>query len=82
MKGISRRVLTHQLRQLEQAGLIHREVFAQVPPKVEYSLTELGESLIPVVETLGQWAEINATHIRKQEAVHLLSTRQCLLLQI
>lgn len=65
--GVSRRILTQQLRQLEQVGLVHREVFAQVPPKVEYSLTELGRTLIPVVEMMGAWAEANTVKCHDQE---------------
>jgi DNA-binding HxlR family transcriptional regulator len=57
LTGISRRVLTQQLRQLEQDGLIHREVFAQVPPKVEYSMTEVGRTLLPVAEAMCNWGE-------------------------
>lgn len=57
LKGVSRRVLTQQLRQLEQDGLIHREVFAQVPPKVEYSMTQVGHTLLPIVEAMCHWGE-------------------------
>ncbi|MEH1849186.1 MAG: helix-turn-helix domain-containing protein [Nostoc sp.] len=57
--GISRRVLTQQLRQMEQDGLVNREVFAQVPPRVDYSLTPLGESLMPIVEAMCEWAHIH-----------------------
>ena len=53
--GISQRILTLQLRELEQYGLIDRQIYAEVPPRVEYSLTELGESLIPVLENLADW---------------------------
>ena len=53
--GISQRILTLQLRELEQYGLIERKVYAEVPPRVEYSLTELGKSLIPLVENLAGW---------------------------
>ncbi|GER90570.1 hypothetical protein KDW_47320 [Dictyobacter vulcani] len=53
----TQQMLTTQLRELEQAGIIHREVYAQVPPKVEYSLTELGRSLEPVVYQLATWGE-------------------------
>jgi DNA-binding HxlR family transcriptional regulator len=67
IEGISRRILTQQLRQLEKSGLVHREVFAQVPPKVEYSLTELGKTLIPIIDVLGQWAVAHATQIGKQK---------------
>ncbi len=52
---ITQRMLTRQLRELETAGLIHREVYAQVPPRVEYSLTKLGRSLEPVIRSLWSW---------------------------
>ena len=53
----SRQMLTMQLRELEQMGILHREVYAQVPPKVEYSLTELGRSLEPIVLQIYAWGE-------------------------
>lgn len=52
---ISQKVLNAQLRQMEADGLVHREVYAEVPPRVEYSLTELGQSLAPVVEAMRTW---------------------------
>ncbi len=52
---ISQKVLTSQLRAMEAAGLVHREVFAEVPPRVEYSLTPLGRSLKPVLDSLSAW---------------------------
>ena len=52
---VSERMLTRQLRELEQDGLVHRQVFAEVPPRVEYSLTELGKSLSPAVDALNLW---------------------------
>lgn len=54
---ITQRTLTNQLRELERDGLISREVFAEVPPKVEYSATALGTSLHPVLEALATWSE-------------------------
>lgn len=54
---ISQKVLTTNLRTMEAAGIVHREVFAQVPPRVEYSLTELGQSLQPVLQAMSQWGE-------------------------
>lgn len=55
--GITQRMLTKQLRDLESHHIIHREVYAQVPPKVEYSLTDLGRSLEPIIVELKQWGE-------------------------
>ncbi len=55
--GISQKVLTANLRSLESSGLLSRKIYAQVPPKVEYSLTELGESLKPVLEALAHWGD-------------------------
>jgi DNA-binding HxlR family transcriptional regulator len=52
---ITQKMLTQQLRELENDGIIHREVFAQIPPKVEYSLTPLGVTLKPVLDTMHQW---------------------------
>lgn len=54
---ISKKVLTDNLRALEYDGLIEREVFAEVPPRVEYSLTELGNSLRPIFNALQDWGD-------------------------
>lgn len=56
---ISTRVLSSTLRTLEADGLIDRKVYAQVPPKVEYSLTDTGKSLIPLIRQLTEWAQTN-----------------------
>jgi len=53
--SISQRMLTKELRELEKNGFIKRKVYAQVPPKVEYSLLELGKSVIPVIMELSKW---------------------------
>lgn len=55
--SVSQKVLTSQLRAMEEDGLVHREVFAEVPPRVEYSLTPLGQSLLPVIDSLKTWGE-------------------------
>ena len=57
------KMLTQQLRELEAQNLIHREVFAVVPPKVEYSLTELGRSLMPILVSMRDWG---STYLRKK----------------
>ncbi|MEM7636695.1 MAG: helix-turn-helix domain-containing protein [Pseudomonadota bacterium] len=57
---VTQRSLTKQLRELESDGLVHREVFAVVPPKVEYRLTEKGQKLRPVLEALQVWGRENA----------------------
>lgn len=55
MPNITQKMLTQQLRELESDGLVHRKVYAQVPPRVEYALTELGESVMPVIHSLCAW---------------------------
>lgn len=52
---ITQKMLTQQLRELENDGIIHREVYPIVPPKVEYSLTELGKTLKPVIDSMYDW---------------------------
>src|SRR4051812_42553790 len=54
---ITQRVLTKQLRELEASGIVHREVYPQVPPKVEYSVTPLGQSLAPIIRAMRVWGE-------------------------
>lgn len=55
LTGISQRVLTENLRELETDGLLNRKVFAEVPPRVEYSLNDTGLSLKPIIETMAEW---------------------------
>lgn len=54
---VSQKVLTSQLRQMEESGLLIRTVYAEVPPRVEYTLTELGYSLKPVLDAMQSWGE-------------------------
>ncbi len=54
---VSQKVLTAQLRDMEADGLVNRKVYAEVPPHVEYSLTELGESLSPILDAMRNWGE-------------------------
>lgn len=53
---LTQKMLTQQLRELEQDGVIHRKVYTQVPPKVEYSLTDSGKSLEPILKMMCEWA--------------------------
>lgn len=52
---VTQKVLTAQLRQMEQSGLVNRKVYAEVPPRVEYTLTELGYSLKPILDAMWSW---------------------------
>lgn len=54
---VSQKVLTAQLRQMEQSGLVNRKVYAEVPPKVEYSLTDVGYSLKSILDAMWTWGE-------------------------
>lgn len=63
--GASRRVLNMQLNELEQHELVVKKIYPVVPPKVEYSLTALGESLIPLLFQLGQWADEHDDQLRR-----------------
>ncbi len=54
---ISTKMLTQQLRKMEKDGLVSRKVYAQVPPKVEYTLTEKGESLKPILKSIIEWGQ-------------------------
>ncbi|MGD1699619.1 winged helix-turn-helix transcriptional regulator [Dapis sp. BLCC M229] len=55
LKGVTQKMLTQQLREMEADGIVHREVYLQVPPKVEYSLTSLGKSLQPMINQMHEW---------------------------
>ncbi len=57
LPGVTQRMLTLQLRELEEDEVVHREIFKQIPPKVEYSLTEFGRSLEPTIALMCRWGE-------------------------
>ena len=63
MPNATAKMLTQQLRELEADGLIHREVYPVVPPKTEYSLTQLGQSIVPVVDAMSDWGHLYFRHI-------------------
>lgn len=54
---ITQKMLTQQLRELEADGMVHRQVYAEVPPRVEYSLTERGRSVVPILEQMCRWGK-------------------------
>lgn len=66
--SVSQKVLTAQLRDMEDSGLINRKVYAEVPPRVEYSLTELGKSLRPILDALQNWGEEYKESVKSQPA--------------
>lgn len=61
----TRRVLNVQLNQLEAHGLISKKIYAELPPKVEYTLTELGQSVLPIIIALGKWGDDHQEHLRR-----------------
>lgn len=67
LPGITQKMLTQQLREMEDDGIIHREVYPQIPPKVEYSLTPLGESLQPILNAMHEWAVKHFAEIRRHK---------------
>lgn len=63
VEGISYKTLSSTLKELESDGLIHREEYPQIPPKVEYSLTERGKSLIPILDSMCEWGYENRLRV-------------------
>jgi DNA-binding HxlR family transcriptional regulator len=56
---ITQSMLTKQLRELESDGLLHREIYKEVPPRVEYSLTNLGQQFLPILQSMSEWGDCN-----------------------
>jgi DNA-binding HxlR family transcriptional regulator len=65
--GVSQKVLTQTLRRMERDGLVIRTVYAEVPPRVEYALTDLGRTLIEAVDPIARWAEEHMTAIESAQ---------------
>lgn len=65
VNGITQKMLTQQLREMESDGIVHREIYLQVPPKVEYSLTPVGESLKPIIDSMHEWGIKHISEKRK-----------------
>ncbi|WP_339297588.1 helix-turn-helix domain-containing protein [Paenibacillus sp. FSL R5-0623] len=62
---ISKKMLTQQLKELEYHDIVHREVYPQIPPKVEYSITEYGQLMKPVLQTMSDWGAGHMQHMEK-----------------
>lgn len=67
---VAPKVLTQTLRRMERDGLVTREIFAEVPPRVEYTLTDLGHSLIDPIAVIGDWAEVHVHRITAAQAAY------------
>jgi DNA-binding HxlR family transcriptional regulator len=65
MPGATKRVLNMQLNQLEEHGIISKKIYHQLPPKVEYSLTPLGESLMPLIDAMNIWGDQHRNYLEK-----------------
>jgi DNA-binding HxlR family transcriptional regulator len=65
---ITQKILTNQLRELEEQDIVRRVVYPQVPPKVEYSLTDYGKSLQPVMALMVEWGAAHSEHMQKKNA--------------
>lgn len=73
--SVTQKMLTQQLRELERDGIIYRKVYPVVPPKVEYSLTEYGKTLMPIVDAIQAWGIQHHQHIKSASSVdHTAST--------
>lgn len=63
MPGTTRRVLNVQLKELEAHGMVEKKIYPQLPPKVEYSLTEIGRSLLPIIDAMNQWGDTHRSFL-------------------
>jgi DNA-binding HxlR family transcriptional regulator len=68
--GVTPKVLTQRLRQLERDGLVQRRIYAEVPPRVEYEITELGGSLQSVFAALGEWGDAHMPDVERSRAAY------------
>lgn len=65
--GITKQMLTQQLRELENDGILHRKIFAEIPPRVEYTITKRGRSLLPIVDAMQAWGAWDMAADEKDE---------------
>jgi DNA-binding HxlR family transcriptional regulator len=69
LPGVSEKMLIQHLREMEEDGLVHREVYREVPPRVEYSLTEHGRSLNEALDSLGAWGQVRCDRLAAEGAL-------------
>lgn len=72
----SQKILIQQLREMEEHGLVHREIFRQVPPRVDYTITKLGRSLEPIIMSLCEWGRRHATELNELDRLTECLTNQ------
>ncbi|WP_066056748.1 winged helix-turn-helix transcriptional regulator [Robertmurraya korlensis] len=70
MPGITQKMLTNQLRELEEEDIVQRVVYPQVPPKVEYSITEYGKSLEPILRAMHDWGTQHNLHMKQKKVIN------------
>lgn len=75
LPSITQRMLTLQLRELEDDGIVHREIYQQIPPKVEYSLTDFGRTLEPILLTMLSWGEQYTNRIVERKSAQHIATQ-------
>ena len=68
LDGVTQSSLTKSLRELERDGFLHREVYQEIPPRVEYTLTEMGQSFAPILHTMLAWSEAHLPPERRNDA--------------
>lgn len=73
LRTVTQKMLTQQLRELEANGLVHRQIFAEVPPRVEYSLTDEGRRIVPILELMCHWGQ---DYLQKTEGINLSCTEE------
>lgn len=73
LRDVSKQMLTTQLRELERDGIIRRVIFAEIPPRVEYNLTETGKSLLPIIELMKEWGNENILKVKGEKMVASVS---------
>ncbi len=69
LSSVTQKMLTQQLRELEADGMVHRQVYAEVPPRVEYSLTERGEGVVPILQQMCDWGKVYLEETEGQAVV-------------